>query len=97
MTTAVDLLRTRRPSATGLLGAALVSMLLAGCARESGIGLHAALTPTWSETAIFADYVLPMGLAPERHDLQSRLVFRRHAQILCSATPRQPRRVPARA
>lgn len=38
---------------------------------ESGIGLHAALTPTWSETAIFADYVLPMGLAPERHDLQS--------------------------
>ena len=38
---------------------------------EKSVGLHAALTPTWSETAIFADYVLPMGLAPERHDLQS--------------------------
>jgi anaerobic selenocysteine-containing dehydrogenase len=35
------------------------------------IGLHAALTPTWSETAFFADYVLPMGLGPERHDLHS--------------------------
>src|SRR5690606_26059088 len=30
-----------------------------------------ALTPTWSETAYFADYVLPMGLASERHDLNS--------------------------
>ena len=36
---------------------------------ESLFGLHAALTPTWSETAFFADYVLPMGLASERHDL----------------------------
>jgi anaerobic selenocysteine-containing dehydrogenase len=35
------------------------------------VGLHAALTPTWSETAYFADYVLPMGLASERHDLHS--------------------------
>jgi hypothetical protein len=35
---------------------------------ESMIGLHAALTPVWSETALFADYVLPMGLAAERHD-----------------------------
>ncbi|MCF8563915.1 molybdopterin-dependent oxidoreductase [Alicyclobacillus tolerans] len=35
------------------------------------VGLHVALTPTWSETAEFADYVLPMGLAPERHDLHS--------------------------
>ncbi|BAS29222.1 molybdopterin dinucleotide binding domain-containing protein [Limnochorda pilosa] len=35
------------------------------------IGLHVALTPTWSETAQYADYVLPMGLAPERHDLHS--------------------------
>ncbi len=34
-------------------------------------GLHCALTPTWSETAYFADYVLPMGLASERHDLNS--------------------------
>jgi len=38
---------------------------------ESLVGLHAALTPTWSETAWFADYVLPMGVAAERHDLMS--------------------------
>ena len=38
---------------------------------EAMVGLHAALTPTWSETAIFADYVLPMGHAGERHDIQS--------------------------
>jgi anaerobic selenocysteine-containing dehydrogenase len=38
---------------------------------ESRIGCHAALTPTWSETAWFADYVLPMGLGGERHDLHS--------------------------
>ncbi|HEX9713954.1 MAG TPA: molybdopterin-dependent oxidoreductase [Actinomycetota bacterium] len=38
---------------------------------ESKVGLHAALTPTWSETAWFADYVLPMGLGPERHDTHS--------------------------
>ena len=38
---------------------------------ESKIGLHVALTPTWSETAYFADYVLPMGLGSERHDLHS--------------------------
>jgi anaerobic selenocysteine-containing dehydrogenase len=35
------------------------------------IGLHAALTPVWSETAWFADYVLPMGTAAERHNLMS--------------------------
>ena len=35
------------------------------------IGLHVALTPTWSETAQWADYVLPMGLGPERHDVMS--------------------------
>ncbi|GIU91900.1 MAG: hypothetical protein KatS3mg011_0806 [Acidimicrobiia bacterium] len=35
------------------------------------IGLHVALTPTWSETAFYADYVLPMGHASERHDLHS--------------------------
>jgi anaerobic selenocysteine-containing dehydrogenase len=35
------------------------------------IELHVALTPTWSETAFFADYVLPMGLATERHDTHS--------------------------
>ncbi|NOX37267.1 MAG: molybdopterin-dependent oxidoreductase [Calditrichaeota bacterium] len=38
---------------------------------ESKIGLHVALTPTWNETAYYADYVLPMGLASERHDLIS--------------------------
>ncbi len=38
---------------------------------ESLIGLHAALTPTWNETAFFADYVLPMGHSPERHDVVS--------------------------
>jgi anaerobic selenocysteine-containing dehydrogenase len=35
---------------------------------ESKIGLHAALSPVWSETAWFADYLLPMGHAGERHD-----------------------------
>src|SRR5699024_4321229 len=35
------------------------------------IGCHVALTPTWSETAEFADYVLPLGHASERHDTQS--------------------------
>jgi anaerobic selenocysteine-containing dehydrogenase len=34
-------------------------------------GVHIALTPTWNETAWFADYVLPMGHAGERHDLMS--------------------------
>ncbi len=38
---------------------------------QSKIGLHVALTPTWNETAYFADYVLPMGHASERHDLVS--------------------------
>lgn len=38
---------------------------------ESKIGLHVALTPTWNETAYFADYVLPMGHSGERHDLTS--------------------------
>jgi anaerobic selenocysteine-containing dehydrogenase len=38
---------------------------------ESKIGMHIALTPTWNETAYFADYVLPMGMASERHDLTS--------------------------
>jgi anaerobic selenocysteine-containing dehydrogenase len=38
---------------------------------ETKLGLHVALTPTWNETAYFADYVLPMGLGSERHDLHS--------------------------
>jgi anaerobic selenocysteine-containing dehydrogenase len=38
---------------------------------ESKFGLHSAMTPTWNETAFYADLVLPMGLAAERHDLNS--------------------------
>jgi anaerobic selenocysteine-containing dehydrogenase len=38
---------------------------------ESKIGLHASLTPVWNETTWLADYVLPMGLGPERHDTLS--------------------------
>src|SRR5437899_2647156 len=39
--------------------------------NEQQVELHAALTPVWSETAWYADYVLPMGLSSERHDLMS--------------------------
>ncbi len=45
---------------------------------ESKMGLHIALTPTWNETAYYADYVLPMGLASERHDLNS---YETHAGV----------------
>jgi anaerobic selenocysteine-containing dehydrogenase len=38
---------------------------------EEKVECHVALTPTWNETAYFADYVLPMGHSPERHDIQS--------------------------
>jgi len=38
---------------------------------ESKIKCHIAMTPTWNETAYWADYVLPMGHAGERHDLNS--------------------------
>ncbi len=38
---------------------------------EGKVERHACLTPVWSETAWFADYVLPMGHASERHDLMS--------------------------
>ena len=38
---------------------------------ESKVECHACLSPTWSETAWFSDYVLPMGHASERHDLMS--------------------------
>ncbi len=43
---------------------------------ESKVKCHVALTPTWSETAWFADYVLPMGVGTERHDVAS---FETHA------------------
>jgi anaerobic selenocysteine-containing dehydrogenase len=39
--------------------------------NEEAVGCHIALTPTWNETAFFADYVLPMGHASERHDVNS--------------------------
>ena len=38
---------------------------------ESKIGCHIAMTPTWNETAYYADFVIPMGHASERHDLNS--------------------------
>src|SRR3989454_8620626 len=38
---------------------------------ETNVECHACLTAVWSETAWFADYVLPMGHASERHDLMS--------------------------
>ena len=38
---------------------------------ETKVGCHVALTPTWNESAFFADYVLPMGHSPERHDTHS--------------------------
>jgi anaerobic selenocysteine-containing dehydrogenase len=38
---------------------------------ESKVGLHVALTPTWNESACFADYVLPVGVGCERHDVHS--------------------------
>jgi len=39
--------------------------------NEQQVECHAALTPVWSETAWYADYVLPVGLGSERHDLHS--------------------------
>ena len=60
---------------------------------ESKVECHVALTPTWNETAWFADYVLPMGVGAERHDVVSyethasrwiafrQPVFRRYAEI----------------
>ena len=59
--------RVYNPVWTNPDGTAWMEMLT----NEAMIGLHAALTPTWSETAMFADYVLPMGHGPERHDIQS--------------------------
>ncbi len=39
--------------------------------NEETMKCHVALTPTWNESAWFADYVLPMGHAGERHDIMS--------------------------
>ena len=38
---------------------------------EEKVGCFVALTPTWNESAYFADYVLPMGHGSERHDTHS--------------------------
>jgi anaerobic selenocysteine-containing dehydrogenase len=38
---------------------------------EEKVGCYVALTPTWNESAYFADWVLPMGHASERHDTHS--------------------------
>ena len=38
---------------------------------ETKVGLHVALTPTWNESAYFADYILPVGVGSERHDVHS--------------------------
>ncbi|MCH9813781.1 MAG: molybdopterin-dependent oxidoreductase [Epsilonproteobacteria bacterium] len=38
---------------------------------EKKIEMSMNLTPTWSETNWFCDYILPVGLAGERHDQQS--------------------------
>ncbi len=46
-------------------------MWLKSLQNEEQIKCHIALTPTWNESAWFADYVLPMGHAGERHDLVS--------------------------
>ena len=59
--------RVYNPVWTNPDGFAWIEMLT----DESLVGLHAALTPTWNETAYFADYVLPMGHSRERHDLTS--------------------------
>jgi anaerobic selenocysteine-containing dehydrogenase len=46
-------------------------MWLKALRDEKKMRCHVALTPTWNESAWFADYVLPMGHGSERHDLMS--------------------------
>jgi len=36
--------------------------------REDKVELSFNLSPTWSETNWYCDYILPVGLAGERHD-----------------------------
>src|SRR5437764_8243460 len=59
--------RVYNPVWTNPDGMSWIEMLM----NENKVERHACLTPTWSETAWFADYVLPMGHASERHDLMS--------------------------
>jgi len=58
---------------------------------------HVAMTPTWNESAWFADYVLPMGHASERHDIQSQethsgqwIAFRQPVQRVARERMGQP-------
>jgi anaerobic selenocysteine-containing dehydrogenase len=64
---AVYFTRVYNPIWTNPDGMSWIEMLL----DESKVERHVCLTPIWSETASFADYVLPMGHASERHDLMS--------------------------
>jgi len=59
--------RVYNPVWTNPDGFAWIEMLL----DEHKVGCYVALTPTWNETAFFADYILPMGHASERHDTHS--------------------------
>ena len=59
--------RVYNPVWTNPDGASWIEML----EDEESVGCHVALTPIWCESAQWADYILPMGLAPERHDVMS--------------------------
>lgn len=59
--------RVYNPVWTNPDGAMWIEML----SDEQSVGCHAVLSPTWNETARWADFVLPMGHATERHDLMS--------------------------
>jgi anaerobic selenocysteine-containing dehydrogenase len=59
--------RVYNPVWTNPDGASWIEML----EDPSRVRCHVALTPIWGETAQWADWVLPMGLGPERHDLMS--------------------------
>jgi anaerobic selenocysteine-containing dehydrogenase len=59
--------RVYNPVWTNPDGFSWIEMLM----DENKVGCYVALTPTWNETAFFADYVLPMGHSSERHDTHS--------------------------
>lgn len=64
---AVYFTRVYNPVWTNPDGTSWIEMLT----NEQQVEVHAALTPVWSETAWYADYILPMGVGSERHDLMS--------------------------
>lgn len=73
---------------------------------KNRVGCHVTLSPVWSETSQFSDYVLPMGLATERHDLHSyethasqwlgfrqpvmRVARERHGEKICDTRDANP-------